>query len=54
MGFFVVKGYDDTSSDDKVAALKKVVFPVFVFPINPSLIGTESLLCENIYLCLDL
>jgi hypothetical protein len=36
-GFFVVKGYDEISSDDRVAALKKVVLPVFVLPINPSL-----------------
>ena len=54
IAFFVVNGYDEISSEDKVAALKNVVFPVFVFPINPSLIGTESLFFENIYLCLDL
>jgi hypothetical protein len=54
IGFFVVNGYDEISSDDRVAALKNVVLPVFVFPINPSLIGTESLLLQIIYLCLDL
>lgn len=53
MACFVVNGYEEISSEDKVAALKKVVFPVFVFPIIPSLIGTGSLKFENIYLCLD-
>ena len=31
----VVKGYVDTSAMLEVAALKKVVFPVFVFPMIP-------------------
>ena len=35
----MVKGYDEISSEDSVAELKKVVFPVLVFPINPILIG---------------
>ena len=29
----------EISSEDKVAELKKVVLPVLVLPINPSLIG---------------
>ena len=49
----VVSSIDEISSEDRVAALKNVVLPVFVFPINPSLIGTDSLLILNIYLCLD-
>jgi|TARA_B100001964_G_scaffold79844_1_gene90148 hypothetical protein len=38
-GFLVVKGYVDISLDESVEELKKVVFPVFVFPIRPILIG---------------
>jgi hypothetical protein len=38
-GFLVVNGYDEISSEDNVAELKKVVFPVLVLPINPILIG---------------
>ena len=37
--FFVVKGYVEISSVDSVDELKKVVFPVFVLPIRPILIG---------------
>ena len=37
-GDFVVNGYDEISSEDKVEELKKVVLPVFVFPIKPILI----------------
>ena len=40
-GFFVVNGYDEISAEDNVAALKKVVFPVFVLPINPILMGMK-------------
>jgi hypothetical protein len=44
-----VKGYVDTSADWSVAALKKVVFPVLVLPISPSLINPwpESPLSAN-------
>jgi hypothetical protein len=34
-----VNGYVEISVEDKVAELKKVVLPVFVFPIIPILIG---------------
>jgi hypothetical protein len=39
-GFLVVKGYVETAALSRVAALKKVVFPVLVFPIRPILIKT--------------
>src|SRR5205809_3001359 len=35
LGFFVVKGYVDTSAVLEVAALKNVVLPVFVLPTMP-------------------
>tara|TARA_B100001179_G_C18433798_1_gene335795 strand:+ start:18 stop:179 length:162 start_codon:yes stop_codon:yes gene_type:complete len=38
-GFLVVKGYVEISSVDNVDELKNVVFPVFVLPIRPILIG---------------
>lgn len=41
-GVLVVNGYVETSADINVAELKKVVLPVFVFPINPSLMGIEG------------
>ena len=41
-GFLVVKGYVDTSPVPDVAALKKVVFPVFVFPTIPTRIITDA------------
>jgi hypothetical protein len=40
-GVLVVNGYDEISSEDNVAELKNVVFPVLVLPINPSLIGMK-------------
>jgi hypothetical protein len=40
LGFLVVKGYVETGALRRVAALKKVVFPAFVFPIKPILIKT--------------
>ena len=51
-GFFVVNGYVEISADDRVAALKKVVLPVFVLPMRPILIGMSLFLILNIYLCL--
>ena len=50
-GFFVVKGYVEISVDDKVAELKKVVFPVFVLPMRPILIGMDKRRVQIIYLC---
>jgi hypothetical protein len=40
-GDLVVKGYDEIVSEDNVAELKKVVLPVLVLPIKPSLIGIK-------------
>ena len=49
-GFFVVKGYVEISSVDNVDELKKVVFPVFVLPIRPILIGMVEKHIHIIYL----
>ena len=38
----MVKGYVEISADDKVAELKNVVFPVFVLPMRPILIGMDK------------
>jgi len=42
-GFLVVNGYVEISVEDRVAELKNVVFPVFVFPIIPIFI----VMCKN-------
>ena len=47
---FVVKGYDDISDVSNVAELKKVVFPVLVFPIIPILIVMSKNYVDDIYL----
>ena len=49
-GFFVVKGYVEISSVDNVDELKKVVFPVFVLPIRPILMGIVEKHIHIIYL----
>ena len=45
-----VKGYDDISDVSNVAELKKVVFPVLVFPIIPILIVMSKNYVDDIYL----
>jgi hypothetical protein len=50
----VVKGYDEISSEERVAELKKVVLPVLVLPIKPILIDMQRLVPKNIYLCLGI
>jgi|TARA_B100001540_G_scaffold265318_1_gene245811 hypothetical protein len=41
-GVLVVNGYVEISDDERVAELKKVVFPVLVFPIIPILITMNA------------
>jgi len=41
-GVLVVNGYVEISEDERVAELKKVVFPVLVFPIIPILITINA------------